>query len=66
MHIAQLYNRTIALMHAPICLRQLMALMAEMALTAEIGGGPILAMVEGGAELVWMADWLLQIADDGG
>ena len=43
-----------------------MALMAEMALTAEIGGGPILAMVEGGAELVWMTDWLLQIADDGG
>ena len=51
-YYAQLYNRTIALMHAPICLGQLMALMAEMALTAEIGGGPILAMVEGGAELV--------------
>ena len=44
-----------------------MALMVEMALTAEIGGAAPdgLPMVEGGAELVSMTDWS-QIADDGG
>ena len=45
---------------------QLMALMAEMALTAGIGGGPISPMVGGGARLVPMTDCSLEIADDGG
>ena len=37
---------------APICPGHLMALMAEMGLTAGIGGRPVLAMVGGGVELV--------------